>query len=96
MTDQAYTLFLSSLKPLNQFATVQTAMTLPGEYEETIIYLLAKRLAVPYGFEIPPGGNLADLIRTAEKRIKRKNVRPKVAQFDPAITGTRPFNALAG
>ena len=94
VTDQAYTLFLSTLKPVNQFPTVQTAMTLPGEYEETIIYLLAERLAIPYGFAIPP--DLRKLIEDARRRIKRKNVRPKVATFDPAVVGAQPFNAFAG
>ncbi len=89
---QADTLFIESLKPVNQFTTLQTVMNLPGEYQEAIKYLLAKRLAVEYGFEIAPGSTTDTLIKEAEHRIMRKNTKPKSAIFDLMILAKRPYN----
>lgn len=83
-TDAAYTLFLRTFKPFNQFATINTAMDLPGEYEEIISHLLIEPLAPRYGTAITP--DMRALITKAEKRIKRKNVTRKVATFDPVLT----------
>lgn len=88
------TIFVESLKPVNQFTTLQTEIALPGEYEEPIVYLLAHRLAIGYGFTIPP--ELAALIEDAEKSIRRKNVRPVAARFDAALTGAPPLNINNG
>jgi hypothetical protein len=96
VTAAAYTLYLETLKPFNQFTTLQTEMQLPGEYEEGIIYLLVKRLSVPYGFEIQPGSNLADLIAQAEARIERKNFSMPPAQIDPALCRPPQFDINAG
>jgi hypothetical protein len=85
-TDAAYTLFLESLKPVNQFSTLQTSMTLPGEYEEAIKYQLIDRLAPEYGFPIQPGSRLERLIDRSQKRITSKNAKRKVAAFDSALT----------
>lgn len=83
-TDAAYTLFLRSVKPFNQFATINTAMDLPGEYEEIISHLLVEPLAPRYGTAITP--DVRKLIEDAKRRIRRKNVRRTVATFDPAVT----------
>lgn len=91
---QADTLFIVSLKPFNQFTTLSTVMALPGEYEEAIVYLLAKRLAPEYGFTITP--DIADLISQSERAIERKNTRPSIAGFDPALSPPRPFNIFEG
>lgn len=91
---QADTLFIESLKPINQFTTLQTTMALPGEYAEAIKYLLAHRLAVEYGF--PIGQELAALIAEAKVRIMRKNVKPKAAGFDMVLQTPKNFNIYTG
>lgn len=91
---QADTLFIESLKPLNQFSTLNTIMNLPGEYEEAIAYLLAKRLAPQYGFPIT--ADIRELMDDAERRIKRKNTKPKPASFDYATRKAQPFNIYNG
>ncbi len=92
---QADTLYLESLKPLNQFTNTQTVMILPGEYEEGIKYLLAERLAPEYGATI--GQDLRKLITDAEKRIKNKNVHPVQVALDPALRGNSgQYNIYTG
>lgn len=88
------TLFVESLKPVNQFTTLQTVISLPGEYEEAVVYLLAQRLAPEYGFALTP--DLAALIEDAGKFIRRKNTRPVAARFDAALVGTPPANIVSG
>lgn len=93
-TDAAYTLFLRSVKPFNQFATINTAMDLPGEYEEIISHLLVEPLAPRYGTAITP--DVRKLIEDAKRRIRRKNVRRAVAAFDPLVTPTRQVDIDRG
>ena len=95
-TGQAYTLFLESTKPVNQFATLQTDMALPGEYEEAIVYLLAQRLAPEYGFPIAANPDIALLVRQAEEFIRRKNVAPVEAGFDAGIGPRGRFDINTG
>ncbi len=93
---QADTLWLESLKPVNQFTTLQTAMILPGEYEEAIVYLLAQRLAPEYGFSIASNPDIAELVKEADEFIECKNTRPKVASFDPIMHRPLPYNVYNG
>lgn len=90
----ADTLFIESLKPINQFATLQTVMLLPGEYEEAIVYLLAQRLAPEYGASISP--EVADLIKQAQMFIKSKNAVRKAATFDAALLPLPIFDIRRG
>lgn len=82
-----YQLNIESIKPIMQFATLSTAMNLPGEYFKALKYLLADELAPEYGFEIPQ--QLAKKIQDANMMIKAKNFRRTVAVFDNAINGER-------
>lgn len=93
-TDAAYTLFLDTTKPVNQFATAAATMVMPLEYEEAIVYLLAERLAPEYGFTITP--DIRKLIEDSRSMIMRKNLRRTVARFDAGLGGSRPFNFNAG
>jgi len=84
------TLYVESLKPVNQFSSLNAEMILPGEYQEAIKYGLAKRLAPEYGFPIDQV--LASLILDAENRIVRKNAPRKAASFDPMFgCAPRPY-----
>lgn len=49
--DQAYTLILTSLKPITSFATLDTEDAVPDEYEEAIVSNLAVRAAPLFGKE---------------------------------------------
>lgn len=91
---QADTLFLESKKPVAQFTTLETAMNLPGEYEEAIVYLLSQRLAPEYGVAITP--DIAELIKEANDFIKRKNTLMKVANFDAGLQSSPPYNIFNG
>lgn len=84
----ADTLFVESLKPLNQFSSLAASVALPGEYEEAVKYLLCERLSPEYGF--PISADLRKLIEDARRRIYRKNARPKAAGFDVALRD-RPY-----
>lgn len=90
----ATTIFVESLKPVNQFATIQSDIALPGEYEEAIVYLLAHRLAPQYGVSISE--ELAILIRDAERFINRKNTKPVAAAFDAGLLKPPPFDINRG
>lgn len=92
----ADTLFVESLKPVAQFATLAATVNLPGEYAKAIKYLLADELAPEYGFTIPPGSRLEQLIESSRRTIKRKNLKPKVAAFDVALLKPQPFNIYQG
>lgn len=92
----AETLFVESLKPVAQFASLSADLALPGEYAKAIKYLLADELAPEYGFPIPPGSRLERNIEMSRKMILRKNVRPAVAAFDPALLPPGPTTLLSG
>lgn len=53
LPDQAYTLFIDSLKPLSEL-TLEADLNLPPEYEEAILYNLAERLCPDYNRTVPP------------------------------------------
>lgn len=91
---QADTLFIESLKPIAQFSSTTATMALPGEYFEDLKYSLAERLAPEYGMTISQ--DLRKLMDDSHKRIKRKNLKPKAANFDLYMLHPRPFNIYTG
>lgn len=88
------TIFMESLKPVNQFTTLLTDITLPGEYEEAIVYLLAHRLSIEYGVTLSQ--ELVALIKDAEQFIRRRNAKQVVATFDRALNRTNNYNIDSG
>lgn len=95
-TDAAYTLYLESLKPVNQFTTLATTLDMPGEYAKAIKYLLADELSIEYGFTIQPGSRLEKLIEDSRDMIMRKNAKPILTTYDPALTGAPAFDINSG
>lgn len=84
----AYTIYLDSLKPLTQISSSGSTISLPGEYQDTIVYNLAKRLAPDYGFDLTQGVGLI-VAQEAEKslsRIKKINTQIAVSNFDQALS----------
>lgn len=90
-----YQLNLESIKPIMQFTTINTVMTLPAEYFKALKLLLADELAPEYGFEIPQ--KLAQNIDRARELMKARNFKRSVASFDAGISGrTRGGTILDG
>lgn len=91
--DQAYTLFLDSLKPLTALSVLDEDINLPTEYEEAIKWNLAVRLAPDYG--VPPR---ADVVALAKSTYDDLSIQP-VPQADfegvPGNKGSR-YNIESG
>lgn len=90
--DEAYTLSMVSLKPLTAFATQNTDLTVPEEYELAITHNLAVLLAPEYGKEASPTvQNFAD---SSLRSIRAKNLASRVPIITPdaALLRPRPFN----
>lgn len=76
----ANTLFINSLKTLQEFDTLTESLSLPPGYQEAIEYNLAIRLAAKKGFPI----NIENkkIAAKAIGRIKRTNDKPIVARIE--------------
>ena len=82
--DATDTLFIDSQKVITSFADVDTAITLPPEYEEAISYNLSMRLASMVNVSVPR--EVAMIAATSFGVINAQPVQP--AKFDGAF-GTR-------
>jgi len=80
-----YQLWLESIKPIMQFATLSTSMNLPGEYFKALKWLLAEDLAPEYGYEFTQDQKV--VVTEIKERLKARNFKPGVANFDAAING---------
>lgn len=90
--DQAYTLSMVSLKPLTAFATQNTDLTVPEEYELAITHNLAVLLAPEYGKEASP--TIQGVADSSLRSIRAKNLASRVPIIvpDAALLRSRPFN----
>ncbi len=90
--DQAYTLFLTTLKPLSALANLSTVITLPNEYIHFLKYNLAPLLAPEYGTM----ANQFVMTEAARSRsvIERLNgkFRVPVMVIDTAFTSHNSYN----
>lgn len=92
--DSTETMYIESLKLLHTaFTALTTTVSLPGEYEEAIVFNLAVRMAPEYGLPVPievaaiAASSLADIIE-----LNASNQVEKVG-LDPGITGSgRRYN----
>lgn len=80
-----YQLNIESYKPIMQFATLSTAMNLPGEYFKTLKWLLAEDLAPEYGYEFTQDQKM--VLQDIKDHLKARNFKRSVARFDVAING---------
>lgn len=87
---------LRSWKPISEFSSVNTTISLPPGYQLALRYSLAVLLAPEYGKPITP--ELAEMAAGATADIKRMNLRPNLMQTDDALkTGSaRVFNWRIG
>lgn len=69
----AYTLFITSEKPLTTFATTATSLDLPPGWEEALTYNLAVRMCGTYGRPISP--DLKGLARESKAMISLGAIR---------------------
>lgn len=80
----AYTLFWDSRLQLQEFPTLQTAMSLPLGYQDAIQHNLCVRLKPFFnGAQIDP--TIVELARETKAAIKRTNIKMSPATFDPEI-----------
>lgn len=63
--DQAYTLVLTSEKPLTELATLDTVVNLPNGWERALIYNLAMEVAGEYGQQVP-----AEVVKIANDSLR--------------------------
>lgn len=83
--DAAYTLRLYAWKPLTAIATLGTTVTLPGEYEKTLIFALAVDLAPTYNVALD--ATVVQQAIGALVTLENLNRQPTpYARHDPAIT----------
>jgi len=77
------TLYLDSLKPLTDPATLTTSISFPPEYDEAIIYGLAVRLSSSYGKAVSE--DIAVLALDGLRDIESKNFNEQMVAARPEI-----------
>jgi hypothetical protein len=86
---------LWSWKPLTQFASVNSTVTVPPGYLRALRYNLALELSAEYGIQ-PAVGVAAGALESKEN-IKRHNiVSPLMSVDDALLSGSGGFNYLTG
>jgi len=75
-----YSLHLSSLKPLTEFADLSTEYDVPTGQEDMLVYNLAKRLAGEYEKPVPPEVN-----QMAEKTVQAMRVYNKRNNYPTSV-----------
>lgn len=89
--DQAYTIYLDTLKPFVQFAATTTSYAFPPEYQDAIIWNLSLRLAPEVGFSLQDHPEIVEFARESKKLIKALNAKPPVVDFDPYLISKNGF-----
>lgn len=87
---------LFTWETLSSFPLLTTAFSLPGEYEEAIIYNLAVRLAGILQVTAPP--IIIEMAATAKAVLQRYNAVTPIMDCDPMVTLSRRniFNISSG
>lgn len=89
--EDSETLILDSWKPITEFASLATEITLPKEYEKALRFNLAVDLAPEYGFALDK--TITQQAAFSKIVIENLNASPiEPVKFDSAIT----MNALRG
>jgi hypothetical protein len=91
----AKSLVLFTKRALTEIATLDTTVSLPPGYEDTIIYNLAVRLGPDYGRAVSDA--VVMMAMETKASLKRANYKPSVMSMDPAMVGVSGrFNVLTG
>ena len=83
---QAVDLVVYNPEGLGVPATLDSLITGPPGYQQTLVYQLALRLVTPFGVEMPAA--LPSLAKEAWDTMARTNVSPGLLSVDPALVGT--------
>jgi len=83
----AYTLFLTSEKPLTTYATINTTVALPSGWDDALTYNLATRLASVFGQPVSP--DLKGLARESKAMISLNALRNNPLQSQPTSSGSQ-------
>lgn len=81
--NQAYTLYLSSFKQLQQFSAISTAISLPPGYQRAIEWNLCLELADEIG--IQPSALMIENARKSKAAVKKINAPDVVMRIDPTL-----------
>ena len=92
--DEAYTLFIDTLKPLTEFPTLGTTVDLPDEYKLALIYNLALLVADDLGVVL--SNTVISMAGMTKRIIRRNNFRVQATEIDGALRRGRTFNILTG
>lgn len=79
----AHTLVIYSEKPLSSISTLDTEVSLPPGYEDTIIYNLAVRLAPDYGKTVST--EVTIIAVEGKASLKRANRKTPTLELEPAL-----------
>lgn len=90
----ANNLFIDSLKPLTQFATVNDDINVPPGYLMAMRYNLALRWAPEFGKSVSP--EVLGFAGDSLEKIKSKNIKESLMEIDSALAGGGRFNILKG
>lgn len=89
-----FTLTLVSLKPVAQFSSLTSALSMPPEYNHAMKMLLADLLAFEYGYDMSQ--RQVQEVERCRSMIKSKNAKRVTANFDPIFSRKRSFSILTG
>jgi hypothetical protein len=91
--DQAYTLALTSEKPLPSFATLDTVISLPNGWERALVYNLAMEIAPEYGQPVTP--EVAAIARQSLEAMQLNGRRNRPINVRP-LWGSSRYNIYVG
>lgn len=87
-------LVIYSQKPISSISTLDSSVSLPPGYEESLIYNLAIRLAPEYGRQTPQ--EVVMIATESKASIKRVNYKPSLLRVDNALTSEGSFDITTG
>lgn len=85
VSNDDYTLFITSDKGLTEFAYLTSIVTFPGFYKRALIYNLALDLCNEYGKEIPP--YILKVAEESKNNISKLNAKNKIIPKSIAFNG---------
>lgn len=83
--DQAYTLYLESLKPLSALSGYATEISLPDGYKQALVYNNAVRIAPKFGKPIDP--DIMAIAADAMSDLRTVNAPEVMAKLDVPVSG---------
>ena len=85
---------IHNLRKLSSLTGLTSNIVAPEGYDRAIIYNLAVEMAPEYGVQLDP--IVLDIARKSLGDIKRVNIKPVKAQFDPFLVGRDTWLPITG